>query len=271
MPASSHVATFRQLHQHGLLRLANAWDAGTARLIESLGAPAIATTSAGVAWAQGYPDGDRLPVARVLDVVQAIVRVIRVPLTIDIEGGYSDKPAEVAALAARLADLGVAGINLEDGAGEPAALCAKIEAIRSACAHAGTDLFVNARTDVYLRGMGAAAQRPALTLERAHAYASAGADGLFVPGLSDRAGIETIVSGTTLPLNLLARSALPGAEELQAWGVRRLSAGSNLAESAYHRIAQLAGDFMRDGLSAPLSTQAMPYSGLNGLFDGIAD
>lgn len=266
MSRTPQTTTFRELHQQGLLRLANAWDAGTARLIESLGAPAIATTSAGVAWSNGYPDGDLLPVPRLLDTVSAIVRVIRVPLTIDIEGGYSDAPGQVAELAARLAGLGVSGINIEDGTGEPAALCAKIEAIRAACEREGTDLFVNARTDVYLRGMGRAGDRAALTLARAKDYAAAGADGLFVPGLADRPDVEAIVAGTALPLNLLARTALPGADELQAWGVRRLSAGSDLAESAYRRVATLAADFLRDGLSAPLAADAMPYPELNALF-----
>ena len=263
------VARFRQLHQHGLLRLANAWDAGTARLIESLGAPAIATTSAGVAWANGYPDGDALPVARVLDAVAAIARVVRVPLTIDIEGGYSESPEAVGDLAARLAGMGVAGINLEDGSAAPSLLCAKIEAIRRACARDGVDLFVNARTDVYLRRLGEAAERPALTLARAADYAAAGADGLFVPGLDDHAGVQQIVAGTALPLNLLVRSALPDARALETWGVRRLSAGSDLAESAYRRVATLAADFLRDGLSAPLSADAMPYPELNALFAGL--
>jgi len=269
MTDPTHATRFRQLHQHGLLRLANAWDPGTARLIESLGAPAVATTSAGVAWANGYPDGDMLPVPRLLETVAAILRVVRVPLTVDIEGGYSDAPHAVGELTARLAGMGVAGINIEDGAGTPALLCAKIEAIRSACAAAGLDLFVNARTDVYLRRMGEAAGRPALTLARAADYATAGADGLFVPGLDDRAGVEQIVGGTSLPVNLLARTALPAAAELETWGVRRLSAGADLAESAYRRVATLATDFLRDGLSAPLAADAMPYPELNALFAGL--
>ena len=268
LPQANH---FRELHQRGLLRLANCWDAGTARLIESLGAPAIATTSAGVAWSNGYPDGDALPVPRLLDGVSAILRVIRVPLTVDIEGGYSDAPHEVGGLAARLAGLGVAGINLEDGAGEPSLLCAKIEAIRAACTQAGHDLFVNARTDVYLRGMGSASERAQLTLARAHDYAAAGADGLFVPGMVQRADVETVVAGTALPLNLLARAALPDAAELEAWGVRRLSAGCDLTQSAYRRVSILAADFLRDGLSAPLAADAMPYPEINALFAGIGD
>jgi 2-methylisocitrate lyase-like PEP mutase family enzyme len=266
MDHRQHFVAFRQLHQAGILVLANAWDAGTARLIESLGAKAIATTSAGVAWSNGYADGDLLPVPRLLSTVSGILDAIRVPLTADVEGGYSDDPKAVAELVARLAGMGVAGINLEDGTASPRQLCAKIEAIKRACALDGTDVFINARTDVYLRGLAPVGERVEKTLERARLYREAGADGLFVPGISDRADIAAMAAGTPLPLNVLARTSLPGAAELQAWGVRRLSAGSDIAESAYRRVAVLARDFLRDGLSAPLSADAMPYPELNALF-----
>ncbi|HEY0506087.1 MAG TPA: isocitrate lyase/phosphoenolpyruvate mutase family protein, partial [Lysobacter sp.] len=145
---ADRATSFRQLHAQGVLRLANAWDAGTARLIESLGAPAIATTSAGVAWSRGYADGDTLPIEHLLTAVEEIARVIRVPLSVDVEGGYSDDPAVVADNVMRLAELGVVGINLEDGGGTPEALCGKIARIRQACATRGLDVYVNARTDV---------------------------------------------------------------------------------------------------------------------------
>lgn len=266
MDRSRHFAAFRQMHQEGILVLANAWDAGTARLIESLGARAIATTSAGVAWSNGYPDGDLLPIPQLLSTVSGILHVIRAPLTVDIEGGYSDDPKTVAELVARLAGMGVAGINLEDGGAAPRQLCAKIEAIKHACAQHGTDLFINARTDVYLRGLAPPEERVEETLERANLYRSAGADGLFVPGIADRADITAVAAGISMPLNVLARGHLPDATELQSWGVRRLSAGSDIAESVYRRVAGLARDFLRDGLSAPLSADAMPYSELNALF-----
>lgn len=266
MDRSPRTAAFRRLHQDGLLLLANAWDAGTARLIESLGAPAIATTSAGVAWSHGYPDGDLLPVPRLLETVSGILAAIRVPLTVDIEGGYSDDPEAVAELVARLGGMGIAGINLEDGSAPPQRLCTKIEAVKRACARDGLDVFVNARTDVYLRGLVPPLQRIEETLARALAYGEAGADGLFVPGIAEQAAITAVVAGTKLPLNVLARASLPPAEELRNWGVRRLSAGSDLAESAYRRIALLADGFLRDGRSAPLVADAMPYGELNALF-----
>ena len=121
---------FRRLHDGELLILPNAWDAGSARLIESRGAKAIATTSAGLAWSRGYPDGDALPVEELLSAVRAIARVIGVPLTIDVEGGYSNDPAAVARLVAEILEAGAVGINIEDGSGSPALRCAKIAAAR---------------------------------------------------------------------------------------------------------------------------------------------
>ena len=144
---------FRSLHQGpGLLLLPNAWDAVTARLTESLGAEAIATTSAGLAWSHGHADGNALPEDRLLAAIGDMVRVIRVPLTVDVEAGYSDDPRAVARLVARVAAVGAVGINIEDGAGSPDLLCHKITSIRETTAALGVDLFINTRTDVYLRG-----------------------------------------------------------------------------------------------------------------------
>src|SRR3954470_2237295 len=129
---------FAKLHDRSkLLRLPNAWDAGSARLFESLGAPAIATTSAGVAWAAGYADGDNMPADVAIDVAINMARVLTVPLTVDLENGYSDDAAAVAQTALRLIDAGVAGINIEDGGGSPQSLAAKITAIKKLAAQAG--------------------------------------------------------------------------------------------------------------------------------------
>ena len=264
---TDHATTFRRLHQDGLLLLANAWDAGSARLIESLGAKAVATTSAGLAWANGYPDGDYLPLDRLYAAVESIARAIRVPLTVDAEGGYSDDPIAVGATIARLGLLGAVGINLEDGAGSPEALCAKLEQIKRACAQAGVDVFVNVRTDIYLRGLAPEGERVGATLARARLYRDAGADGLFVPGIQESAEIAVVVAGTPLPVNVLARPGLPAAAELARLGVRRLSAGSGLSQTLFARAAELATGFFRDGDSAPLSAGAMPYAQINALFE----
>jgi 2-methylisocitrate lyase-like PEP mutase family enzyme len=262
----SAAARFRALHQHGLLRLANAWDAGTARLIEHLGAPAVATTSAGLAWAQGYPDGDALDVEALLHAVAGIARVIDVPLTVDVEGGYSDDPASVAETVLRVVQAGAAGINLEDGAGDPALLAAKIRAIRDACAAHGVDVFINARTDVYLRGLAAEDARIDETLARAERYREAGTDGLFVPGLVDADAIRAIAARAGLPLNVMLRPQLQDLAALEALGVRRISTGSALAESMYGRLAAQVGTFLRADSTALPDPQAMGYGAINGLF-----
>lgn len=267
MSANREAATtFRMLHRQGILLLANVWDAGTARLVESLGAKAIATTSAGVAWSLGYPDGDALPIAKLADAVAGIARVLRVPLTVDSESGYSDDPATAAENIARLIDAGAVGINLEDGDKQPALLCAKIEQIKRTGARLGIDLFINARTDVYLAGLAPEERRVEETLARAQRYREAGADGLFVPGIADGDEIRAISAGAGLPLNVLARPNLAPAAELERLGVRRLSAGSGTAQAAYAKVAALSRDFLRDGASAPLAEHAMGYADINALF-----
>jgi 2-methylisocitrate lyase-like PEP mutase family enzyme len=267
MTARPDLATsFHRLH-HGseLLVLANAWDAGSARLIESLGARAIATTSAGLAWSLGYPDGEALPVPLLVSTVAAIARTIRLPLTIDLEGGYAEDPAKVGEIAARAIDAGAIGINIEDGAAPPDSLSAKIAQARQAGTRTGVDLFINARTDVYLRDLAPAASRVAETLARAERYRQAGASGIFVPGLTDPAEIRQIAAASKLPLNVMARPGLPPASELVRLGVRRLSAGSGIAQALWGRAGSLAEAFLRDGRSEPLSEGAMSYGQINDL------
>lgn len=272
MSQAAPAATFRRLHQDGLLRLANAWDAGSARLIESLGARAIATTSAGVAWANGYADGSQLPVLRLVDTAAAIARVIRVPLSVDFEDGYASDAATVADNVARVIDSGAVGINIEDGADSPDLLAAKIERIKRMASERGVDLFVNARTDVYLRGLVGEDQRVAETLARAKRYRDAGTDGLFVPGLADVDQIGEVVASAGLPLNVMSLPGLPSAAELESLGVRRLSAGAAISISAMGHVAALASSFLQGGDTAnPSSGKAQDYGSINALFDGIGN
>lgn len=258
------VHLFRRLHEEGLLILPNAWDAGSARLIESIGAKAVATTSAGVAWSHGYADGDLLPVRLLLATVAEIARLIRVPLSVDVEGGYSDDPATVGETVAAVIEAGAVGINIEDGSGVPDLLCAKIEAAKLAGVRLGVPLFVNARTDVYLRGF-APERRVEETLVRAERYRTAGADGIFVPGLVDAAEIRAISKASRLPLNVMALPALPPAAELEALGVRRLSAGAGITEVVFAKTASLAAAFLRTGASSAVTRGAMPYPDINAL------
>ena len=259
--------TFRALHHADQpLILANAWDAGSARLIESLGAKAIATTSAAVDWTLGYPDGNVLPIDKLTELTRNIARVIKVPLSVDFEAGYSDDPKVAAENIKPILDAGAVGINLEDGSDAPSLLAAKIEAIkRSAAAH-GTDLFINARTDVYLRGLVSEEKRVEETLSRARIYKEAGADGLFVPGIVAQDPIQQVVAGTKLPVNVLAWGGLPPASDLDAWGVKRLSAGSGLAQMLWGYAATLTRDFLENGRSETLTGSAMPYPDIQALF-----
>ncbi|MFK3971938.1 isocitrate lyase/phosphoenolpyruvate mutase family protein [Pseudomonas sp. NPDC087358] len=265
MPASAK--TLRDLHhQPTVLRLPNAWDAGSARLFESLGATAIATTSAGVAWSQGYADGRVFPVEVAVSVAASIARLIKVPLSVDIENGYSDDPKTVAENVKRVLEVGAVGINLEDGPDAPQLLARKIEAIRNMASSSGLDVFINARTDVYLASLVAEDLRVEETLTRGRLYQQAGADGLFVAALVDVEQIKTIVQAIDLPINLLARPGLPVAAELARLGVRRLSAGSSVAQTLWGHAEQLARGFLEEGRSEPVTQSQLTYPQIQALF-----
>lgn len=254
---------FRQLHRGPqLLKIANVWDAGSAVLVQALGAPALATTSAGLAWALGYADGNHMPIEEHAAAVRRIARVARVPVSVDSEAGYSDDPATAAGHVMRLVEAGAAGINLEDGAGPAALLCRKVEAIKTAAARAGVDVFVNARCDVWLKRL-APGREVEETLARARDYAAAGADGLFAAGATVEADIAALVAGQPLPLNVMARPAMPGLEALQRLGVRRLSAGSAIAEAAWGRARRAAEGFLAEGACEALFEGAAPYPEIN--------
>jgi 2-methylisocitrate lyase-like PEP mutase family enzyme len=266
---SNDLAAFRALHAGpSILLLPNVWDAGSAALFRAAGAKAIATTSAGLAWSCGYADGNVLPRAELVAAVDRIHRVAGgVPLSVDIEAGYSDEPDEVADLAERLIDAGAAGVNLEDEGADPALLAAKIAAVARlrAC---GKDVFINARTDVYLRNIATGDEAVRETIARGRRYAGAGADGIFVPSLRAPTAIASIARGLSLPLAVFAVEGLPPASELFALGVRRLSAGESLAAMAYGTARDAAVAFLRDGSSAAvLDARNADYDQTNALFE----
>lgn len=254
---------FIALHQADTpLLIANAWDAASAALFQHAGAPAIGTSSAALAWACGYADGGPLEREALLSKVRDILRVATVPVSIDLEDGYSDDPGQVAALAKEIADLGVVGINLEDGGQAPDRLVAKIEAIRS---ELGNKLFINARTDVYLRGLAKDDDAVAMTNERLARYASAGANGAFVPGIAALADIAAVASATPLPLNVMTVPNLPSLSELHRAGVRRISAGPGIFQHAYAAGLRATRAFLEGDVTQSLD-RAMAYDELNALF-----
>jgi len=252
-----------KLHQGPeILILPNAWDAGSARVIEVAGAAAIATSSAAVAWANGYPDGEALPFDLLLSTVREIARMISVPLTADVEAGYADDGAAAAEAVMRVRDAGAMGINIEDGTGSPDLLCAKIERIK---ARLGDDIWINARTDVYLHNLASGEAAYEETIKRARRYRDAGADSIFVPMAVEDALLIRLVKAIDAPLNLLAWPGLPPASRLKEIGVRRLSAGSGTARASLNRTFELARDFLADGRSEPLTAPLLIPKGLNAI------
>ena len=245
---NSNDARFRALHAGPkLLILPNAWDAGSARVIESAGAKAIATSSAAVAWARGYPDGQLLPFESLLATLDEIVRIVRIPVSADIESGYAPTVTEIDDRIACVVDTGAVGVNIEDGTEPPDLLCAKIERAKAVAARAGVDLWINARVDVYIRKQASGEAAFEETVQRAALYREAGADSIFVPALVDGGTIAHMIPRIALPFNALAWPGLPDAAWLESFGVRRLSAGAGLGKASLDRTFRLANAFLANG------------------------
>lgn len=231
-----------------ILVLPNVWDAVGAKLVEALGFPAIATSSAAVAWALGLPDGERVSREEMATVVARVVRAVKVPVTADMEAGYGMRPEDAAATARAVVAVGAVGMNLEDAADpEGTALLdvtlqvERVRAAREAAAALGVPIVINARTDVFLSNIGEPSGRLAHAIARLNAYCAAGAESLFCPGVTDRAVIASLVKELDGPLNILATAGAPPVAELQRLGVRRVSLGSRLMRAtlgALRRVAQ---------------------------------
>jgi 2-methylisocitrate lyase-like PEP mutase family enzyme len=247
-----------------VLVLPNAWDAGSAALLARVpGVRALATTSAGMAAAHGLPDGELLGLDHLLAALTQLIRAVALPVTVDLESGYGNTPDEVADSVASVIDAGAVGVNLEDGRpGRPDQLlpaedhAGRIAAARSAAGQFGVPIVVNARTDVYWRGIGRPECRLAHAVYRSRIYVEAGADCVFVPGfpgpdVPDQQARDLIaelvgtLAGT--PLNLLANSSLPSVEVLAELGVRRLSVGSALYRLAMAAVRGAAVDLLATG------------------------
>ncbi len=227
---------FRGLHQPGApLIIYNAWDAGSAQAIARAGAKAIATGSDSVAAAQGYPDGEQIPFDFVLRIAGRIAASVDLPVSIDIEGGYAEDPRDIKMHTEQLLDIGVVGLNFEDGhpKEEGAGLhgldvqASRIAAIRGGADARSVPLFINARCDLFLQAEDTASH-PSLLQEaiaRARAYANAGADGFFVPLLTDLTLIEQLADAVPLPINVMAIPGGPTAKAFAGAGASRISHG----------------------------------------------
>jgi 2-methylisocitrate lyase-like PEP mutase family enzyme len=237
------MSTFADLHHGGApFLLPNAWDVASALLLADAGFPAIATTSLGVTASAGLPDGAGAGRDLTVALAGQLVPRLGVPLTVDVEGGYAEDPATVGEFARQLADLGVAGVNLEDGLQRGQLRTVEQHAaIIGAVASAAPELFINARTDTYWRGVGVQQERLDETIRRLSAYRDVGASGVFVPGLTDLGSIGHVSGAVALPLNVLWQ---PGVSltELATVGVARVSTGSGLYLRAMGAALAAAND-----------------------------
>ncbi len=255
MSQKDRAAAFRQLHSLRPLVLPNAWDAGSARVIEQAGAQAIATSSAGVSWALGRRDGQGLPRKEMIRVVRAIVEAVEVPVTADVEGGYGTGSAQdIAETVRAVIAAGAVGVNLEDspGTGGEVLLTAeaqaeRLRAAREAADSAGGDLVINARTDVYLFQVGAPETRFAEAVRRSNLYRQAGADCLFVPGVIDPETVAALVREIDGPVNVLAWPGAPTIPELGKLGVARVSLGAGVARAALAAARLVAKEVLERG------------------------
>ncbi|MGW7007015.1 isocitrate lyase/PEP mutase family protein [Streptomyces sp. NPDC054933] len=263
---------FRELSAEPVLLLPNAWDAASAAVIAAAGARAIATTSAGVAWSLGRGDGHKMSREQMAEAAARVAAAVDLPVTVDAEGGYGPTEEDAAATAKAVIAAGAIGLNLEDSTAVRGPLftedeqVARIRAAREAAAEAGLpELVINARTDVYLFRIGAPEDRLGHALDRAAAYAEAGADGIFVPGLLDPDTLRKIADGCPLPLNVLATPGGPSVAELTRAGARRISLGAGVARAAYTAARAATLEMLNEGTYRALDG-SLESGDLNGLF-----
>jgi 2-methylisocitrate lyase-like PEP mutase family enzyme len=269
MNAAARVVEFRRLHESGCFVVPNPWDPGSAVALEGLGFPALATTSAGFAWSRGRRDGG-VSLEEALEHLRDLSRAVSVPVNADFEGGFAVDPERVGENVALAAATGVAGLSVEDSTGDPREplfafdlAVARIRAARAAIDASGSGVLLTARSEGFIRG------RPDLaeTLRRLRAFADAGADCLYAPGIRTRAEVEAVVAAVApRPVNVLAWESATVAE-LAAWGARRISVGGSLARAAWTGFLDAAREIAERGSFASLG-RAVPGSALNERFPG---
>jgi len=267
---SDKAMQFRQRHRGpGALVLPNAWDVASTRIFEEAGFPAIATTSAGIAFSLGYPDGQKIPREEMIARIGRIARAVKVPVSADIEAGYGSTPEDAARTTRELIQAGAVGMNLEDASGNTdqplldlSLAVEKIKAAREAAAQLRVPVVVNARTDVYLLPD----MQPTTGYYEAHrrltAYRDAGADCVFAPGLRDAETIGRLVRDLQCPVNILAVSGSPSIPELEKLGVARVSLGSGPMRATLGLLRRMAEELKATGTYSELDS-AVPYAEVN--------
>ena len=246
---------FRKLHLQGdILVIANAWDAGSARIFEQAGFPALGTTSGGIAYSLGLPDGQKIARDDMLQAITRIAHRVNIPVTADIEAGYADKPSDLADTIIRLVSTGAVGLNLEDSTKNPQnplydlkTQVERITTVRKIADLVGIPLVINARCDVLLLGKGDKNTNIKETIRRGIEYRKAGADCFFPVGATDAETISELVKGLGYPVNILANPNVPPIPELKRLGVRRVSVGSGPARATLGLIQRIAHELRETG------------------------
>jgi methylisocitrate lyase len=262
---------FRRLHESGCFVIPNPWDVGSARMLAQLGFQALATTSSGFAWTLGKPD-NRVSLEEALDHFRALSAAVEIPINADFEGGFAVEPGKVAANVSAAAATGIAGLSIEDSTGDPAnplfefgLAVERVRAARRALDSSGAGVMLVGRSEGFIVG------RPDLgeTIRRLTAYAEAGAECLYAPGIRSAADITAVVQAVApLPVNVLVGSDFTTVAELAALGVRRISVGGALARAAWGGFVAAAREIAEHGTFANLA-RGMPFAEINGAFGPV--
>jgi 2-methylisocitrate lyase-like PEP mutase family enzyme len=264
-------------HAPELLILPNAWDVVSARLYELEGFKAVATTSAGISSTLGYPDGQRIDLQEMIEAIRLIAEHVSVPVSADLEAGYATAPEGVAGSVEAALNVGVVGINLEDGTGnstdplfDQTLQAEKIHAAREMASSAGIHLVINARTDVYLVANGTPAEQVRHAIRRGNAYRLAGADCVFVPdmGTLDEETIARLVKEIDAPINVVAGDRMPSLPELEEIGVARVTFGPRPMRATLALIRKMAREWIEIGTYSTMTADTLSYAEVNAMFEG---
>ncbi len=253
--------------------IGSVWDPASAVVFERAGFAALGTSSAGVAYSQGFPDGQVIPLDAMIEAIGRIVDSVRIPVSADMEAGFGTTPEAIAAACLRAIEAGAVGVNIEDApAGGSGSLvdvdyqCEAIRRIRQAAQSIGAGLFINARTDAFWLRLWDEPERIAQSIARARAYLEAGADGIFIPGALDPITVRTLTSAIDAPVNILAMPGCPDIGHLRELGVRRLSQGSGPARAALGLSRRIALELLESGTYSSFHSGALSYPDANQLF-----
>lgn len=268
-PAEKAARLLALHHTEVPLLLPNAWDVASARALEEMGFPVVATSSAAIANGLGYPDGERISQPEMLAAVARIAAAVQVPVTADLEAGYGSTAADMPAFARAILAAGAVGLNFEDAQPDGSALfplevqVARLTALRAAAAAQGVPLVINARTDAFFLHVPVAFDRFDEVVRRARAYRAAGADCIFVPGLRELATIERFLQASPGPLNILGGPGTPPVPALARAGVRRVSLGSGPYRTALGTLRHLAEELRGPGTFSTIADGNVPYAEVN--------